>query len=113
MPATWFFDAAGAGNTAQTNSVDTSSTNAGAISLATACTLIVSAGAETRTLAQGVEGQVKLLRMKTDGGDVTLTITGNPAASDVLVFGDAGDTVLLYYTDSQWCILTNTTVTVG
>jgi hypothetical protein len=106
-----FQDLHGAGNTAITP--ETSSTNAGALSLANPISHIVTAGAETRTLAAGVEGQVKVLYMKTDGGDCVVTLTGNPAATDTLTFNDAGDIVVLMYNNDRWNILVNSTTTVA
>lgn len=96
-----------------TGAEDTSSTNAAAISLKTVVTNIVTAGAESRTLAAGVPGQIKVIRMETDGGDCTLTLTGNPAASDVVTFNDALDFVVLLYADSQWLVLVNSGCTVA
>lgn len=55
---------------------------------------LVSAGAETRTLARPttVADEVTLY-MKTDGGDITVTVTGgyNEAGSTTLTFDDAGE----------------------
>ena len=59
---------------------------------------IVSAGAETRTIAAPTfVGQKLLLNLKTDGGTVTITVatTVNQAGNTVLAFDDAGDSVLL------------------
>jgi len=55
---------------------------------------IVSAGAETRTLAiPQFLGQVISLNLQTDGGDVTLTVTNgwNQIGNTAVVFNDAGD----------------------
>ncbi len=57
---------------------------------------IVSAAAETRTLAVPTKaGILATLVLDTDGGDVTLTVTSgyNAAADTAIVFGDAGDCV--------------------
>lgn len=54
---------------------------------------LVSAAAETRTLPAPLATGVRItLHMKTDGGDITLTVTGgyNELGSTTLVFGDAG-----------------------
>lgn len=59
---------------------------------------IVSAGAETRTLAAPTfPGQELQLELKTDGGDVTLTCaTGlNQTGNNTAVTADAGDILLL------------------
>jgi len=57
---------------------------------------LVSAAAETRTLAQPTKaGLVVTLVLDTDGGDITLTVTGgyNADADTSLTLGDAGDFV--------------------
>lgn len=54
---------------------------------------LVSATAETRTLPAPLEVGVRItLAMKTDGGDITLTVTGgyNELGTTALVFTDAG-----------------------
>ena len=59
---------------------------------------LVSAGAETRTLAAPTfSGQELLLYMKTDGGDITLTCstTLNETGNNTAVFGDTGDAIRL------------------
>ena len=81
-------------------------TGAGAVNLTTYGTLLVTTGADALTLAAGTEGQTKFIRMKTDGGDGTLTVT-NGQGFTTITFNDAGDFVLLFYLDSKWHILTN------
>lgn len=54
---------------------------------------LVSAGAETRTLARPTkEGAILFLYMRTDAGDITLTVTGgfNEDGETTMVFSDAG-----------------------
>jgi hypothetical protein len=68
---------------------------------------LVSAAAETRTLARPtVEGVFATLYLKTDGGDLTLTVTGgyNEAGDTTLVFDDAGQsaTFISCYTGSAY-----------
>ena len=57
---------------------------------------LVSTGAETRTLAQPVKaGLITTVEFDTDGGDITLTVTGgyNADADTSITLGDAGDFV--------------------
>ena len=57
---------------------------------------VVTASAETRTLAQpNRPGIIATVSLKTDGGDLTLTVTGgyNQDADTVMTFADAGDFV--------------------
>lgn len=81
-------------------------TGAGAISLKTATTLLVTTGANALTLAAGFEGQRKFIKMKTDGGDGTLTPSSLQGGTTI-TFNDAGDFVNLIYVDGKWNILTN------
>ena len=88
--------------------METSSTNAGAISVTKQITLITSAGAESRTLAApAAAGQRKLIFFKTDGGDVTLAgtnIYGQTSAT--ATFNDAGDVLELFSFDAvKWSVI--------
>lgn len=59
---------------------------------------IVTAGAETRTIAApSFVGQELLLSMKTDGGDCVITVatTVNQTGNNTITLNDAGDAVLL------------------
>lgn len=87
-------------------------TGAGAVNLTTFATLLVTTGANALTLAAGSEGQFKFIRMKTDGGDGTLTVT-NLQGGTTLTFNDAGDFVLLYYLDAKWHIIVNSGATLA
>lgn len=93
--------------------VTTSSTNAGAIDPTSDLVLLNSAGAETRTLAAGVPGQRIVLYAVTAAGAIGITLTGNPAASDLVTIDAAGDRVELIYisTTVGWVALTNNAVT--
>ena len=87
-------------------------TGAGAVNLTQYNTVLVTTGANALTLAAGTEGQYKFIRMKTDGGDGTLTVT-NFQGGTTITFNDAGDFVLLYYLDSKWHIIVNSGCTVA
>lgn len=87
-------------------------TGAGAVNLTTYTTLLVTTGANALTLAAGAEGQHKFIRMKTDGGDGTLTVT-NLQGGTTLTFNDAGDFVELYYVDAKWHIIVNSGATLA
>lgn len=113
MTTVLYTDNHGGGNTSNTAAEDTSSTNAAAISLKSLVTNIVTAGAETRTLAAGVPGQLKVVRLRTDGGDCVITVTSNPAASDSITLNDALDFVVLLYCDSAWIPLVNSGATIA
>lgn len=75
---------------------------------------IVTAGAETRTLARpSFVGQMLQLIMKTDGGDCAITVTGgvNQTGNTVVTLNDAGDCVTLIAKQSgsnkAWSVLAN------
>lgn len=60
---------------------------------------VVTAAAETRTLARPTKaGILCAVCLDTDGGDLTLTVTGgyNAAADTSIVYADAGDAVVFY-----------------
>ena len=76
---------------------------------------LVSAAAETRTLATPLRpGILATIRMKTDGGDITMTAAGtlNVAANNTAVFADVGDQLVLLSvsatTGYRWEIVVNT-----
>lgn len=87
-------------------------TGAGAINLTTYATLVVTTGANALTLAAGADGQKKFIKMKTDGGDGTLTPNALQDGTTI-TFNDAGDFVELVYLDGKWNIIANSGATVA
>lgn len=81
-------------------------TGTGAVNLTTSVTLLITTGADALTLAAGTSGQQKIITMKTDGGDGTLTPTGLRGATTI-TFNDVGDSVTLYAIDSAWIVLSS------
>ena len=77
---------------------------AGAVNLITQITHIETTGANALTLADGVEGQTKIIVMTVDGGNGTLTPT-NGAGYTTLGFHDVGDSVHLLFTNGKWFII--------
>ena len=60
---------------------------------------VVTTGAHPRTLAQPTKaGILAAVVLDTDGGDLTLTVTGgyNAGGDTAIVFGDAGDFIVVY-----------------
>jgi hypothetical protein len=82
-------------------------TGAGAVNLTTAFTELVTTGADALTLADGVEGQTKTIRMKTDGGDGTLT-PANLAGGTTITFSAVGQYADLIFTGGEWWVLAGT-----
>lgn len=86
---------------------------AGAVDLVSVVTKITSTGANALTLADGVDGQVKVLTMVVDGGDATLTPTTKTGYSTI-VFNDAGDGCTLVFTTTQgWIVVSNNGCTIS
>lgn len=89
--------------------------NAGAISVASSGSVsLVSAGAETRTLAAPIfNGQIIVLYFQTDGGDCVVTVASafNQTGNTVITLNDAGDSVSLIAvhngTTLAWRVLEN------
>jgi hypothetical protein len=73
---------------------------AGAIDVTSDVTLIITTGANALTLADGAEGQKKLLIMVTDGGDGTLT----PAhlGNGTTITFDNADVAELIFVNGSW-----------
>tara|TARA_B100001123_G_scaffold401694_1_gene488686 strand:+ start:221 stop:718 length:498 start_codon:yes stop_codon:yes gene_type:complete len=81
-----------------------------AIPLTKHASLFVTAAAETSTLAAGSEGQVKVLALKTDGGDMVTTVTNagwKSSGTGTITFDTIGDSCTLQYIDSKWFCIGN------
>jgi hypothetical protein len=85
---------------------------AGAIDVVSAITEIVTTGTNALTFADGVEGQIKFLVMKTDGGVGTVTPT-NFASGSTIAFNDVGDTAFLLFTNGNWQLISQVGCTVA
>lgn len=86
---------------------------AGAVDLTSVVTRIDSAGAIALTLADGTNGQIKIIVMGTDGGDATLTPTTKTGFSTA-TFNDAGDgAVFVFITTKGWIVAGNNGVTLA
>ena len=81
-----------------------SATGGGALSLTTAVSLITTTGTESYTLADGVEGQFKIIIMKVDGGNATIT-PDNLVGFTAIRFDDVKDNVQLLYQSTGWTII--------
>ena len=80
-------------------------TSAGAVSITTTLTTVASSGAIALTLANGTQGQIKIIVFITDGGNATLTpATMNDGTT--LTFADAGDSaILMWIGASGWQVI--------
>ena len=79
-------------------------TGPGAIDLTSGVTFITTTGADAYTLADGVEGQVKIIIMKVDGGNATIT-PDNLVGWTAIRFNNVHDNVQLMYGSTGWNII--------
>ena len=77
---------------------------AGAINLTTAVTAWTTTGAQAGSLADGAQGQIKIISLVADGGDGTLTPTTRNGYATI-TFADAGDTVILMWMTQGWTVI--------
>jgi hypothetical protein len=76
-----------------------------AISVATAVTLLQTAGSNATTLADGtIVGQIKIIVHDTDGGASVCT-PADPMGFVDLNFVDDGDTAMLMWSGAKWAII--------
>ena len=81
-------------------------TGPGEINATTSITLLVTTGADPLTIADGlVEGQIKYIVMKGDGGAGTLT--GSNLVGTNIIFDTVGEGHTLIWTDSKWYSLSS------
>ena len=76
----------------------------GAISVTTGVTFITTTGTDAYTLADGVEGQLKIIVMKGDGGNATVT-PDNLVGYTAIRFNDVEDSVQFLYGSTGWNII--------
>ena len=76
----------------------------GAISLTTGVTFITTTGTDAYTLADGIEGQIKILVMKVDGGNATIT-PDNLVGWTSIRFTDVNNSVMFLYGSTGWNII--------
>ena len=78
-------------------------TGPGAISVTTGVTLITTTGADAYTLADGVEGQIKIISMKVDGGDAIVT-PDNLVGYTSVTLNNVHDNFTMLYQSTGWVI---------
>ena len=91
----------------------TGSGSTGVINLTDTVTLLVTTGSsQAFSLADGVEGQIKIISMKTDGGSGIVT-PANFLNGTRITFDDVEDTVTLLYQTTGWVALARQNATFG
>ena len=84
--------------------------DAGAASLTKTASYFSTAAAETSTLAAGVEGQIKVLAMYADSGDMVTTVTNagwKASGTGTITFANIGEACTLMYINSKWFVIGN------
>ena len=76
---------------------------AGAVDITSQITHLVTGAADALTLVDGIEGQIKHIIMKTDGGDGTLTPV-NLGNGTTITFDNA-DSAQLIFTNGNWYMI--------
>ena len=79
-------------------------TGPGAISLTDTVTMITTTGTDAYTLADGTEGQLKIIIMKVDGGNATIT-PDNLVGYTSVRFNNVHDNFQLLYGSTGWNII--------
>ena len=84
----------------------------GAINLTDTVTMMTTTGANAYTLADGtVEGQLKIIIMKVDGGNATVT-PDNYINGTSILFNNVNDTIVLMWQSTGWVQLARQNATV-
>lgn len=90
--------------------------DAGAASLTKTASYFSTAASETATLAAGYAGQVKVLAMFADSGDMVITVTNagwKTSGTGTITFDTIGDACTLMYINAKWFCIGNNGCTFG
>ena len=89
-------------------------TDGSAVNLQVTTSYFSTTGAWDATLAAGAQGQIKILMMLADGGDMVVTVT-NPAwtGAGTLTFNTVGQACTLQYMANKWFVIGNNGVTIA
>lgn len=84
--------------------------NVGVVNLGVSDSFFSTSAAEVATLPAGVNGQVKVLAMLADGGDMVITVTNagwKTSGTGTITFDTIGDACTLKYINSKWFCIGN------
>jgi hypothetical protein len=84
--------------------------NAAAANLGTTVSYFSTGGAETATLAAGVEGQIKTFAMYANSGNMVITVANagwKTSGAGTVTFDTIGDACTLQYVNSKWFCIGN------
>ena len=79
--------------------------NTGNVDVSKPCTTISTSGASTCTLPDGVEGQLLIMTMIADGGDMVCTVTNGVMST--ITFDAVGDSCTLLFVNGKWAAVSN------
>ena len=74
------------------------------VNLTDTVTLLITTGTQNFSLANGTEGQIKIISMVTDGGAGTVTPASFVNGTSI-TFDDVEDTITLLYQSTGWVVL--------
>ena len=75
---------------------------------------VTAGGAHAGTIANGTNGQIKIITMIADNGDSVISPSAsNSSGWAQITFADVGDTVTLIFTNSKWHILASYGVSIA
>jgi len=92
------------------NSTSEDVANVANVSLGVSDSYFSTSAAETATLPAGVNGQVKVLAMLADGGDMVITVANagwKSSGTGTITFDTIGDACTLKYINSKWFCIGN------
>jgi hypothetical protein len=92
--------------------VDTTTEAVNATSSISHIDTVTAGSAHAGALANGTNGQIKIITMIADGGNSVVT-PANANGFSTITFADVGDTATLIFTGSKWNILSSHSVTVA
>jgi hypothetical protein len=84
--------------------------NVGVVNLGVSDSYFSTAAAEVSTLPAGINGQVKVLAMFADSGDMVITVTNagwKTSGTGTITFDTIGDACTLKYINSKWFCIGN------
>jgi len=87
-------------------------TGPGTINVTTTVTLLVTTGTDAYSLPNGTEGQLKIISMKTNGGNGTVT-PDNFINGTSILFNNVEDTVIMLYQSTGWVLIARQNATVS
>lgn len=73
---------------------------------------VTAGGSHAGALADGTNGQIKIITMIADNGNSVVT-PANMAGGTTITFNDVGDSVTLLFTNSNWVVLANNGCTIA